>query len=55
MVILFTIQCFHLRWMNRVYPFMLPFSTLVCFGLDLDHTHLKLSMGLSLDVMIILS
>jgi hypothetical protein len=33
MVLLFTIQCFHLRWMILVYPFMLPLSMPTCFGL----------------------
>jgi hypothetical protein len=40
MVLLFTIQCFHLCWMSLVYLFMLPFSTLVCFGLGVLVLHI---------------
>jgi hypothetical protein len=54
MVLLFIIQCLRLRWMNLVYLFMLPFSMLVYFGLRVGHTSFKLSMLLSLDVLIIL-
>ena len=49
MVLLFTIQCFHLRWMILVYLFMLPLSIVGMFWFgSIGYTYFKLSMVLSL-------
>ena len=49
MVLLFTFKCFHLHWMNLVYPFMLPLSILGMFWFgSFGYTFFKLSNVLSL-------